>query len=47
MSDHVAQEKQLRIWETEAELPPEVFAAWHKPAVCFECSNMRPCTQSL
>jgi len=31
MSDHVIQEKRLWIWETETELPPEVFAAWHKP----------------
>jgi hypothetical protein len=31
MSDHVIQEKRLRIWGTETELPPEVFEAWHKP----------------
>ena len=31
MSDHFVQEKRLRIWGTETELPPEVFEAWHKP----------------
>jgi hypothetical protein len=31
MSDNVVQEKRLRIWQTETELPPEVFEAWHKP----------------
>jgi hypothetical protein len=31
MSDHVVREKRLRIWQTEAELPAEVFEAWHKP----------------
>jgi len=39
MSDNVVQGtrpersegKRLRIWQTEAELPPEVFEAWHKP----------------
>ena len=30
MSDRV-QEKRLRIWQTERELPPDVFEAWHKP----------------
>jgi hypothetical protein len=30
MSDRV-QEKRLRIWQTERELPPDVFKAWHKP----------------
>jgi hypothetical protein len=31
MSDHFVQEKRLRIWGTETELPPEVFEAWQKP----------------
>jgi hypothetical protein len=31
MSDDVVQEKRLRIWQTETELPPDVFEAWHKP----------------
>jgi hypothetical protein len=31
MSDHGVQEKRQRIWQTETELPPEVFEAWHKP----------------
>jgi hypothetical protein len=31
MSDNVVQERRLRIWQTETELPPEVFKAWHKP----------------
>ena len=31
MGDNIVQEKRLRIWQTEAELPPEVFEAWHKP----------------
>jgi len=31
MSDTVAGEKRLRIWQTETELPAEVFEAWHKP----------------
>jgi hypothetical protein len=31
MSDSIVQEKRLRIWQTETELPPEVFEAWHKP----------------
>jgi hypothetical protein len=31
MSNHVVQGKRLRIWQTETELPPEVFEAWHKP----------------
>jgi hypothetical protein len=31
MSDQVIRARRLRIWQTEAELPPEVFAAWHKP----------------
>jgi hypothetical protein len=31
MSDHGVQEKRLRIWQTETELPADVFEAWHKP----------------
>jgi hypothetical protein len=31
MGDHIVREKRLRIWQTEAELPPEVFEAWRKP----------------
>ncbi len=31
MGDHGVQERRLRIWQTETELPPEVFEAWHKP----------------
>jgi len=31
MSDNVVQEKQLRVWQTETELPPDVFQVWHKP----------------
>jgi hypothetical protein len=31
MSDNVVQERRLRIWQSETELPPEVFEAWHKP----------------
>jgi len=31
MSDDVVQEKRLRMWQTETELPPDVFEAWHKP----------------
>jgi hypothetical protein len=31
MRDSPVQEKRLRIWQTETELPPEVFEAWHKP----------------
>jgi Pyridoxamine 5'-phosphate oxidase len=27
----VVQEKRLRIWQTETELPPDVFEAWRKP----------------
>ncbi len=31
MGDRVVQEKRLRIWQTDTELPAEVFEAWHKP----------------
>jgi len=31
MNDNAGQEKWLRIWQTETELPPDVFEAWHKP----------------
>jgi len=31
MSENVAQENRLRIWQTETELPVDVFEAWHKP----------------
>ena len=31
MSGDVVQEKRLRMWQTETELPPDVFEAWHKP----------------
>jgi hypothetical protein len=31
MSDSVVGERRLRIWQTETELPPDVFEAWHKP----------------
>jgi len=31
MSDKIVQERRLQIWQTETELPPEVFEAWHKP----------------
>jgi hypothetical protein len=31
MSDKVVQERRLRIWQTETELLPEMFEAWHKP----------------
>lgn len=31
MSEHGDEGRRLRIWQTETELPPEVFGAWHKP----------------
>jgi hypothetical protein len=31
VSDNAVQERWLRIWRTEKELPSEVFEAWHKP----------------
>jgi hypothetical protein len=31
MSEHVVERRRLRIWQTDTELPPEVFEAWHKP----------------
>jgi hypothetical protein len=31
MSSNAVQERRLRMWQTETELPPEVFEAWHKP----------------
>jgi hypothetical protein len=31
MSEHGVEGRRLRIWQTDTELPPEVFGAWHKP----------------